>query len=76
MKKCPKCGSEQIAPILYGLPVRSEELNRKLENREIFLGGCRVSDCDPKFHCFGCGENIGTPPIIRSEHKSGQTEED
>ena len=37
MKKCPKCGSKRVAPILYGLPVFSEELEQKLNNEMLYL---------------------------------------
>ena len=64
MKKCPRCGSKRVAPILYGLPMYDEEMVRKLRNEELFLGGCCVSQCDPQFHCFECGKDVGSPPII------------
>ncbi len=59
MNKCPKCGSMKIAPILYGMPVFDEEMERKLKNQEIYLGGCCVSDNDPLYHCFECGKDFG-----------------
>ena len=52
IKKCPKCGSDRVAPILYGLPVFDEDLKRKIESEEIYLGGCCVGNADPQFHCF------------------------
>ena len=67
MKKCPKCGSKRVAPILYGLPVFSDELEQKLNNEELYLGGCCVSHWDPAFHCFECGKDVGTPPILLSK---------
>ncbi len=67
MRKCPKCGSKRIAPISYGLPVLNEEMERRLNNEELFLGGCCISDADPKYHCFECGKNVGSPPILMSK---------
>ncbi len=61
MTRCPKCGSKKIAPILYGMPVFDEEMQRKVNNQELYLGGCCVSDSDPQFHCFGCGKDFGKP---------------
>ena len=61
MTRCPKCGSRKIAPILYGMPAFDEEMQRKIENRELYLGGCCVSDSDPRFHCFECGKDFGRP---------------
>ena len=31
MKKCPRCGSTRLAPILYGYPLFDDELQKKLE---------------------------------------------
>lgn len=59
MNRCPKCGSEKIAPILYGMPAFDEEMERQLNNQELYLGGCCVSDNDPQYHCFGCGKDFG-----------------
>ena len=61
MKKCPKCGGKHIAPILYGYPVFDEELEQKLDRQELVLGGCKITGCDPQFHCFDCGRDIGKP---------------
>ena len=68
MRKCPKCGSRRVAPILYGMPAFSEELEKKLDNQKIVLGGCEVSGNDPTHHCFGCGKNFGTPPMLTSKY--------
>ena len=61
MTRCPKCGSKKIAPILYGMPVFDEEMQRKVNNQELYFGGCCISDSDPQFHCFGCGKDFGKP---------------
>lgn len=64
MKKCPKCGSRHIAPILYGMPAFDEEMARQIKNKELVLGGCCISGREPRYHCFGCGRDVGTPPIF------------
>ena len=51
MKKCPKCNNNLIE-IVYGMP--SSELFEAEERGEIILGGCCVSDNDPKYHCENC----------------------
>ena len=56
---CPKCGSNKVARILYGLPDFSEELERKLGAGEIVLGGCTVFGDDPTWHCNDCGHRWG-----------------
>jgi len=47
-RRCPACGSKRIASIMYGYPLFSEELEQKLEAGKITLGGCCISDDDPK----------------------------
>ena len=61
MNRCPKCGSQKIAPILYGMPAFDDEIEQKLNDQKLYLGGCCVSDADPLFHCFDCGKNFGQP---------------
>jgi hypothetical protein len=41
--------TDHIIPIVYGLP--SEEMMKKAELGLIHLGGCVISDSDPKFYC-------------------------
>lgn len=67
MKKCPKCGSTRVAQILRGMPAYDEEMERQLRNEELYLGGCCVSDWDPEYHCFACGKDVGSPPILISK---------
>jgi phage FluMu protein Com len=52
--KCPKCKSTKIAEILYGLPAYSKELQAKMDEDKIVLGGCCVSSDDPKWQCIKC----------------------
>lgn len=51
-KKCPKCKSENLAPIKYGLP--GPEMMREAQEGKIILGGCVVSDKSPKWACREC----------------------
>ena len=41
--KCPYCSSKNTARILYGYPAYSEELQKKLDNGKIAIGGCCIS---------------------------------
>ena len=56
---CPKCGSKNVAKILYGYPAFNEKLKKQLDNGEIVLGGCVIFDEDPKYHCNDCKEDFG-----------------
>jgi len=60
-RKCPRCGSERIAGILYGLPALSEELRLALEAGSVVLGGCEVTGNDPRWRCLGCSYEMGRP---------------
>ena len=64
--KCPFCGSTRLAPIIFGLPDYTEELVRRVENEEVYLGGCLIMDGYPQYHCFACRQNVGKRPVLRS----------
>jgi hypothetical protein len=57
-EKCPGCGSEKVALILWGLPAYSDELQREMDAGKIVLGGCCVSADDPSWTCIDCGARI------------------
>jgi hypothetical protein len=57
--QCPRCGSEKVASILYGLPIFDEELKRRLNAQEVILGGCIISGNDPLWHCVECYHRWG-----------------
>ena len=65
--KCPRCGSKNTARILYGMPAYSEEMERKLNDGKLYLGGCLVTDHDPARHCNECYRNFATPPVIEKD---------
>ncbi len=47
---CPVCKKRnKVIPILYGYP--SKGLLRDAENGKVILGGCVISECDPKWYC-------------------------
>jgi len=51
--KCPECNKQWIAKILWGYP-DMRTIEEKLERKEIVLGGCLVTDHDPKWECNEC----------------------
>ena len=55
MSECPKCGGTDIAIILWGLLDFDSELENKLKEKKIVLGGCCVTNNDPKLECNDCG---------------------
>ncbi|MCU0239495.1 MAG: hypothetical protein MUC29_08640 [Pyrinomonadaceae bacterium] len=52
--KCPKCKSENIAKIIYGLFDLDEKLQKKIENGEVVLGGCEMFFDNPIYRCNHC----------------------
>lgn len=66
-EKCPRCGSGQTAPILYGMPAFDDEMEARLKAKQLYLGGCCVSGNDPEHHCFGCNLNFYNLPQIASK---------
>ena len=46
---CPENHTDNVIPIVYGLIAQSS--GSDLKNEKIHLGGCLVTDCDPKFYC-------------------------
>ncbi len=49
---CPKCQSNAVLPILYGLP--SREMEEAHRQGEIELGGCIVWVSAPNWRCTNC----------------------
>jgi hypothetical protein len=47
--KCPFGHSDNIIPIVYGMP--GKKLMEKSQHGKIYLGGCLISDCDPRYYC-------------------------
>lgn len=41
--------TDNIIPIAYGLP--GNVLMKKAKQGKVYLGGCMVSGCDPKYYC-------------------------
>ena len=58
---CPSCGSTQTARIGYGYP--SDEMIAAAERGEVAIGGCIVSDNDPKYSCRECYRAWGQPRV-------------
>lgn len=47
--KCINGHTDHIIPIVYGLP--GQKTMEKAKKGLVHLGGCIVSDCDPRFYC-------------------------
>ena len=51
---CPSCKSKKIALILWGYLDLDQETQKILDAKKIVLGGCLVTDHDPKWECTDC----------------------
>ena len=57
--KCPNCGKTWIAEILWGYPAETVTLDEELEKRKNVLGGCIITNHDPKWECNNCHHRWG-----------------
>ncbi len=57
--KCPNCNKKWIAEILWGYPADMQSIEEELERKEIVLGGCLITDQDPKWKCNNCHHKWG-----------------
>ena len=55
---CPECKSNNVAWILWGY-TDIETVKEDLDKGEIVLGGCFVTDHDPKWECNECHHTWG-----------------
>ncbi len=57
---CPKCRSDEIKAIVYGLPLENidepgKDLFGAAKKGYIELGGCCIEENSPEFRCKSCG---------------------
>ena len=57
--KCPNCEKSWVAEIFWGYPANMDSMEEQLEKKEIVLGGCYVTDHDPKYECNECHHQWG-----------------
>jgi hypothetical protein len=68
---CPKCGSLDVVPIMYGLP--GPEMMEAANRGKIALGGCCVGDRDPQQECKACGVQFDFQPLQGSRRARRKT---
>ena len=57
MKSCPKCKSNMIIEMVYGL--LSDEMPDAVGSNKIDLGASTIDPSSPEFKCRSCGEEFG-----------------
>ena len=79
----PHCGSTNTARYLNGYPAFNEELQKKLDERKMVLGGCCINivhvndrrvEVMPTRRCNKCKKDFGKPPILKT--RNGVSAED
>jgi len=60
-EKCPKCGSAQVAAIIYALPAAGKEIQDDLKSRRVIPAGRTPTGNDPRWRCLKCGFEWGHP---------------
>jgi hypothetical protein len=58
--RCPRCGSADVVPIVYGLP--SRKMIEDCHAGRIALGGCCVFPHYPDHLCDSCGHKWQNSP--------------
>ena len=56
---CPNCGKTWIAKILWEYPSDLKSIEYELGRKDVILGGCIVTDHDPKWACNSCNHRWG-----------------
>lgn len=71
--KCPYCGSKSTARILYGMPAFNDDLEKKISDGKISIGGCKLMGVEidgayvqtnPKRFCNTCKKQFASPPLL------------
>ena len=57
--QCPLCNNAKIATIFWGYPSDITEYEKEIAEGKIVLGGCLVTDQDPKWECNSCHHRWG-----------------
>ena len=57
--RCSLCNNKNIATIFWGYPSDMKELEKEIDERKTVLGGCLVTDHDPKWECNSCHHRWG-----------------
>lgn len=58
-RPCPKCGSTNVALILYGLMDLDEKMKAMTNEGKITLGGCMAEEKPLKWACNDCRHKYG-----------------
>ena len=52
--RCPKCGSRDLAEIVYGPVEMTEDLLCRVQNKKVLLRNKPEPDNPPRYYCYHC----------------------
>lgn len=58
-RRCPNCGERSGRPIIRGMPTGEVCEASEDGTIDVFIGGCIISEDDPKYHCSNCDTEFG-----------------
>lgn len=64
-RKCPRCGSADLAVYFYGMPSADWHLQLGSQSSRIILGGCGLSADAPLWHCTHCKKDLWGPLALQ-----------
>ena len=67
--KCPKCGSTNVAPILFGKPIPGYKILQRLTRRKDIPWKRRYFSRILKHRCLFCKKDFTSKPILISDRK-------
>lgn len=53
--RCPKCGSADLAEIVYQPVQMTEDLLRQVQEKKILIRNEPQPDNPPRYYCYYCG---------------------
>jgi hypothetical protein len=53
-RKCPECGSNSVARLVYGYIIMDEEFLKTLDSGKVAMGGCTIEEDMPYLRCNDC----------------------
>ena len=53
--RCPKCGSKDIAEIIYGSVEMTEALLRQVQAKKVLIRNEPKPESPPQYYCYYCG---------------------
>ena len=53
--RCPQCGSNDLAEIMYQPVQMTDDLLRRIQAKKVLIRSETKPDAPPRYYCFYCG---------------------